>query len=92
MTKKIHKWQLQMADNQILEIPMNAEILSAQFQSDVLCIWALVSAHERMLENRHIFIFGTEHEIDHVDLRYINTVQRDGFVWHIFEPKYTNFN
>lgn len=40
--KTIWKFELKVGDKQTVEMPEGAEILTAQFQGDTLCLWALV--------------------------------------------------
>jgi len=82
----IFKETLRIVDEQTIEIPEGATILSSQFQSDSLKIWYFCN-EKAPLVARNIFIFGTGNPIDLPlrDARFISTVQRDGFVWHVFE-------
>ena len=72
---------------QILDLPKEAKILTAQIQVDKLCLWALVDPEEK-IESRVIQIFGTGHDVEpNANLRYISTVQLVGgqLIYHIFE-------
>ena len=78
-------------------MPRWTELLSAQFQGDNLCVWALVNTEEGAVADRVFRIFGTGHLIN-VDLedpskdfndgcfKFLTTVQQPTtpFVWHIF--------
>lgn len=46
----IWKYSLEITDDQILGIPENAKILTAQLQNDVACIWALVNPETHALK------------------------------------------
>jgi hypothetical protein len=87
--RTIHKYPLTITDRQQVLMPPGAQILTAQFQNDQLCLWALVE-HERPTEKRAIRIAGTGHLISTETLRYIATVQSiqgptKGLVLHVFE-------
>lgn len=84
----IWKYSLEITDDQILGIPENAKILTAQLQNDVACIWALVNPETPRIEKRYIRIIGTGHEItDSEKLVYISTIQLQNLnlVFHVFE-------
>lgn len=70
-----------------IEMPEGAEILTAQIQNGVLCLWAIVDT-SKPETTRVIEIIGTGHEIQKGERKYIGTVYPDnGLVWHIFEAK-----
>jgi len=85
----IWKYPLEITDEQDIEMPAAAKILSVQFQHGGLCLWAQVCPSDLPV-SRKIIIHGTGHEFrnDQV-LEYIATVQMyDGkLVWHIYEAK-----
>lgn len=85
--KAIFKYELEVTDQQSIEMPQGAVILSAQVQKCKICIWALVDSGA-LYERRVFRVIGTGDEIeDGVFHRFIGTVQMlDGrLVWHIFE-------
>lgn len=84
--RTVHKYPILVVDEQIVQMPIGAEILCAQVQCGTICLWALVEPNLTK-EPRRIEIVGTGHEIDEADRKYIGTVQmRDGaLVWHVFE-------
>lgn len=95
--KTIHKYQLQITDAQTIKMPRWAELLSAQFQGENLCVWALVNTEEDVMEDRVFRIFGTGHEIDveiedperdfnYGSFKFLATAQQPTIplVWHIF--------
>jgi len=96
---KIFKYFLDLSELQEIKLPIKAEILAIQDQSDshkisqiqlpLLCLWAIVDPEETKTEKRIIRIFGTGHEIPErrSDLKYIDTVQQfqGHIVWHVFE-------
>ncbi len=84
--KKVFKYRLEITGFQKIELPLNAEILTVQFQHDQLCLWALVDS-DSATEEREIKISGTGHPIVNTNLKFIASVQElDGnLVWHVFE-------
>ena len=86
--KLIWKFPIQIKAYQELKLPYGAEILTVQFQEDTLCLWALVPSSNHQSQTRELKIFGTGQFIEFSDsLKYIATVQRSSFVWHVFEVK-----
>lgn len=88
--KTIYKYQIKIEASQEVVMTKSSEILTAQIQNDVVCIWAIVDPNEISTEKRNIEIFGTGQLIGEdlePDLKYISTVQTNGtgYVWHIFE-------
>lgn len=68
----------------ILELPVGYEILTAQYQGDVLRLWIMIDTKEKKKELVTIQAFGTGHPIENVK-KYIGTVQKGVYVWHVFE-------
>lgn len=86
--KTIWKFQLAITDAQCIDMPEGAEILTAQFQSGALCLWALVDSLNQK-RPRTIEIFGTGNPISEFigTRRFIATAQMPNLplVWHLFE-------
>ncbi len=87
--RTIFKYRLNVVDRQRVSMPTGAEILSVQFQSGLLHLWALVEDQTRTSEDRVFLMFGTGHDTEgeaSAD-RYVGTVQEAarGLVWHVFE-------
>lgn len=85
---KIYKYILEPKELNILELPKNAQILSAEYQTPNICIWAMVDPAATTLEKRYIETYPTGYaDIDNKKRRFINTVvmAAEGMVWHIFE-------
>lgn len=85
----IHKYPLDLIDEQYVFMPTGADILSAQAQGDQLMLWAKVDtglSHEA----RKIVIIGTGNPIETNLVRYVGTVQMPNrqLVWHVFEGNY----
>lgn len=88
MNKQIWKYTLGRAQESI-EMPADAEILSAHSQNDLICIWALVNPDAEK-EHRYFEVFKTGHAVPcdmGVSREFIGTVllQNDALVFHIFE-------
>ena len=83
--KTIFKYSLSVTDTQVLKMPKNADVFSAQFQGEQLCVWGLVDT-EAELEDREFRIFGTGQPFEVLGMfRFVDTVQQgDYFVWHVF--------
>lgn len=86
--KKIYKYQLEVTDTQFIELPLGAEILTAQMQGDQLCLWAMVNTlSDAITKIRRIEIIGTGNPVPTGDLKYISTFQILGgsLIFHVFE-------
>ena len=82
--KTIFKYQLDVVDTQVVKMPANADVFSAQFQGEQLCVWALVDT-ELELEDREFRIFGTGTPFEVSGMfRFLDTAQQGPFVRHIF--------
>jgi hypothetical protein len=90
--KTIWKYPIKKADIVEIIMPAAAEILTAQWQNEEPCIWALVNPFEQKNETRTFEIFGTGKDVPvgmGVERKYINTFQMPSqigpLVFHIFE-------
>lgn len=84
--RTIHKYPIQIADEQPVEMPICAKVLSVQVQGNQVCLWAEVDTN-RIAETRRVFIFGTGRPIpSSLDARYVGTFQiQDGaLVFHVY--------
>lgn len=88
MSKKIFKFPLQdvHTDQVAIKMPKGAQILTAQVQGGVICIWAIVNV-DKEPETRIIHIAGTGHELPEKANagNWIASVQQGPFVWHLFD-------
>lgn len=89
MEKTIWKFKLETKDNNIIQMPKGAKILTVEAQYEKPCMWALVDPNQET-ETRHFEVFGTGHAIryDARNIRkYIGTYQLNGgsLVFHVFE-------
>lgn len=82
----IWKYPLIIEDEQTLQMPRGAVILSAQVQHGSLFLWAMVDPTQPH-DERDIVIIGTGMEFHADALNYIGTAQMaaGALVWHIFE-------
>ena len=78
---KIYKYQLEITDSQTLALPRGFKILSIQLQNRKLCLWASVP-ESTYTDDITFLIAGTGHETPEGE--YIDTVQLDEFVFHVF--------
>lgn len=86
---RIFRYRLDITDEQTLDLPANAEVLSVgppRDGLDQLDMWALVDVTATK-ELRTFQIFGTGHPMSATYSRFIGTVPtHEGmFVWHVFE-------
>lgn len=87
MPRVIWEFQFEIVSPLHVSMPKGAEILTAQDQGGVGCLWAIVEP-ENWLESRYFEIFGTGqpiHEDQDIERRYVGTLQQPPFVWHVFE-------
>ena len=83
--RTVYKFPLVMTDRQTVQMPMDAEILTAQMQGEQCCLWALCDP-QNVRRSRTILIHGTGHPVGDI-ARYIGSVQMVGgaLVFHVFE-------
>lgn len=90
MEKVIYKYKLMVVDQNLIEMPKGAIILSVQAQENEPVIWALVNPKNK-LEQREFRIFGTGNPLpsDIMNFIYIGTFQIETlgglFVGHLHE-------
>lgn len=82
----VGKYALALEDNQIIEMPENANILTVQMQNGKPHLWATINIKERLVK-RKFKIIGTGQEFDEHGLRYIGTFQlyAGDLIFHLFE-------
>ena len=86
MNHTIWKFSLETTDEQTVEMPAKAEILSVQTQSEIPCIWAMVNPENKKVK-RVFHIFGTGHCVPNADRKFVGTYLLQGgvLVFHVFE-------
>ena len=83
--RSVWKFPVAMTDIQSVDMPMGAEILTAQMQGEQCCLWALCEP-QNAKRLRTILIHGTGHPVGDI-ARYIGSVQMmdNALVFHVFE-------
>ncbi|MGB4776422.1 MAG: hypothetical protein WBP45_14695 [Daejeonella sp.] len=89
MEKQIWKFQFIVADRLSIAMPKDAEILTAQTQGGMACIWALINPENEKVQ-RYFEVFGTGNPIPCdtvIERKYIATFEGGGgrLVFHLFE-------
>lgn len=88
MERAIWKFELGMTDEeQEIEMPVGAQIVSAAFQGTHPCLWAICGIGNAT-EARRFVIVGTgwTGKAEWWNrLQHIATLHQNGFVWHLFE-------
>ena len=82
---RIWKYELMLTDTQTVLMPKHAEVLTAQVQNNIICVWAFISEENEMVAPRRFDIVGTGNPIQDDLGRFVDTVQMGQLVWHIFE-------
>jgi hypothetical protein len=87
--RQVWKYELPLADEIRLELPLGSKILHFGNQRDRPCIWALVSTDQKGTGEYRFRLAGTGHEIreNMNQLEYIGTAlfKRGALVLHLFE-------
>jgi hypothetical protein len=84
--RTIWKYTLDATNEQIIQMPRGARVLSCAMQHGELCIWAF-SVGQTILVDRTVQIRGTGHSADGVDAKdFVGTVLMHGgnLVFHVF--------
>lgn len=88
MSLTTYKYEVPLADEFALNLPLGAVIVSFQVQHDKPCIWALVDPKAQKAP-RQFRLAGTGHTLDYGKdaLRPVGTIQLHGgsLVFHLFE-------
>lgn len=85
--KRIYKYPIQITDEQIIQMPENAEILHVNIQHNQAFIWAMIDPEEDE-EDVEIRVYGTGHPVQECkELSYLGTVfiQNGDLVFHVFK-------
>ena len=87
--KTIWKYTLDKGPNEF-EMSVGSKILDIQMQHGIITLWALVNTEAQKIK-RTFVLLGTGWDIEEfqndTNLKYIKTVQKSLYVWHIFEVK-----
>jgi hypothetical protein len=85
----IYKYKLKQQELQYVEMPLGAEILSAQSLGVHVWVWALVNADEKQKERRWVAVYKTGEpiQVKTDELKFIDTCQFEegALVLHVFE-------
>ena len=82
---RIFKYQLEIKDEQKIQMPKGATILSVAVQGGTICVWALAN-EVSVLVNRQFAIHGTGERVTHtLRKKFLGTVIMTPFIWHVFE-------
>lgn len=84
MNRVIWKYVLELTDEQKVEMPSGALILSFQRQGDNLCVWCLIDLSIPKVY-RTLRIHGTGHQNIESHERHVASIQDGSFVWHLFD-------
>jgi hypothetical protein len=79
----VYKYEIPIADRFVLQLPIGAEILHAECQNGVPCLWAKIDTEARRV-GRRLYITGTGHPVSPT-VRHITSFQQGEFVWHLWE-------
>jgi hypothetical protein len=83
----IWKYTLEPGQNNTLELPASAEVLSVQNQNEKICMWVKLETDYPKVQ-RMFAVLGTGWEVEsNHDLLFIGTVQLNHgiYVFHVFE-------
>lgn len=85
--KKIFKYVLEITDEQTIQMPVGAKVLSVQNQEGKPCLWALVDPEQTSKESINVAMFGTGNPIEDWQLKgfsFLGTIQINWLVLHVF--------
>jgi hypothetical protein len=86
----IWKFFLKIQDEQLVEMPLGAQLLHVEIMDDQLCLWAQVWT-KAIKEKRLILVRDTGHSFTGEEKRYVGTTvhpvsgQLHNFVWHVYD-------
>ena len=82
---KIFKYELKIADEQTINMPRHAIVISVANQRGALTIWAMVDPKAEYAPRR-FFVHGTGHEFIRAVpySEFVGSVAIEPFVWHVF--------
>lgn len=83
----IFKYQILIADRQVIEIPRGGKIVDVAFQNDAPqpFIWVLhEKSYPEVFERVLIGVYGTGRNISPATPTFHKTIHNDPFVWHVF--------
>lgn len=84
--KTIWKFPIDITDQQSVEMPDGARILTVQVQGGEVCLWAEVDSTAPKMR-RTVYVFGTGHPLSpDLSADYVGTIQIRGgaLVFHVY--------
>jgi hypothetical protein len=83
---KIYKYELQVEDQQSIEMPKGAQIISISSQFGIPCIWAIVDENAKK-ESRIFHTYGTGQTFYPKGATFVGTYFLNGgaIVYHVFD-------
>ena len=86
MSKTIWKYPLTIPST-LVEMPMDADILTVQMQDKNPVLWCRVNSDTKHPSESREFVFvGTGRPLpDAPSYEYIGTIQQSPFAWHLYE-------
>lgn len=81
-------WKYDIDGGEVIKLtmPVGARPLAVQCQGRKMCLWAEVEPGNDY-SIRTFVVLGTGSPMPNAVLVYIGTVQREMFVWHVYEAK-----
>lgn len=84
----VWKFTLKADETQVLELPLNAKLLSTETQGDDIVVYALVNTEETEKEYKDIRVYGTGHKIPDVitEYNFLGTAKlyNGSIMFHVF--------
>ena len=80
---KIFKYFVDMMSDPVIVMPDGADILTVSIQNNEMVVWAKVDPSVAYFRAYQFYVVGTGFDVPK-DAKYLETVQDDGSVWHIF--------
>ena len=87
MNSTIWKYTLRATDEQQIQMPAGAQILSVGVVQERIQLWAMVDPMTPMAQNRRIVMVGTGHILPPAHGRFIGTVSllNGALILHVFD-------
>lgn len=88
--RTIYKYPIKIEDEQVIQVPVGATILSVQVQKEQPCVWIAVDTAQSV-HARRLYLVGTGQPCQHVNgCKYVGTfqIQNGNLVFHLFDFGY----
>ena len=81
----IWKYELKVADEQLVEMPAGSLLLDVQVQNGVPCVWARVDPQQPKVK-RKLVTYGTGHPVPDTTGDHVGSYQLQGgaLIFHVF--------